>query len=271
MKKITQIGVVIVTTAFAITGCTKEQANLPEANESVNAANIGKKEVLMMRTTMDVSGAVVEFTDFLKQFHPEPWGPGLGFRAMVWDIAPFEQTNINNFPGDYFNDTDPAGPIGRKRGMICSTPGTGFRISDNDFSDIDPSYADQFEAFSIRKTFSAVGSNITDVTFKVPGTNTDAYVNGFGVVFSDVDNGASTRLEFFNGNTSLGVYMAAPCKDGQFSFLGVCFPNERVTRVRITAGKGILGAGNRDQSDGGGVDLVVMDDFYYDEPKAIQQ
>ena len=270
MKKVTQLGVVIAA-AFAITACSKEQTNLLGTSEVLTATNTDKKEVLMMRNTMDVTGAVVEFTDFLKQFHPEPWGPGLGFRAMVWDIAPFEVTNTNNFPGDYFNNTDPAGPIGRKRGMICSTPGTGFRISDNDFADIDPSYANQFEAFSIRKTFSPVGSNITDVTFKVPGTNTDAYVNGFGVVFSDVDNGASTRLEFFSDNESLGVYMALPVGMGKFSFLGVCFPDERVTRVRITGGKGIIGAGNKDQSDGGGVDLVVMDDFYYDEPKAIQQ
>lgn len=269
MKKVTQLAGIVITAALVMTACSKEKTNATVTNEVTNAMN-DKKEVLVMKNTMDVTGAVVEFTEFLKQFHPTPWGPGLGFRAMVWDIAPFEQTNTNNFPGDYFNSTDPAGPTGRKRGLICSTPGTGFRISDNDFADIDPSYANQFEAFSIRKTFSPLGSNITDVTFKVPGTNTDAYVNGFGVVFSDVDNGASTRLEFFNGDKSLGIYMALPVGMGQFSFLGVCFPNERVTRVRITAGKGVIGTGNKDQSDGSGVDLVVMDDFYYDEPKAIR-
>lgn len=272
MKRIEQLAILFIVTIFTTIGCSKEQGNLPENNETVvNATTATRKsEVLITKSTKDITGDIVEFTDLLKGFHPDPWNPGLGFRVINWDGVGIAATNTNNFPADFFNNTDPAGPIGRKRGAIFSTPGTGFRVSDNDFADVDPSYANQFEAFSVIRTFSAVQSNITDVTFKVPGTTTDAYVHGFGVVFSDVDNGASTMLEFFAGDESLGVYMALPSSKEKFSFIGVCFPGKKVTRVRITSGKGNIATGSKDQSDGSGTDLVIMDDFFYDEPKALQ-
>jgi hypothetical protein len=43
-----------------------------------------------------------------------------------------------------------------------------------------------------------------------------------------------------------------------------------VARVRITSGQRALGADVQDLSDGGNQDLVVMDDFLYSEPQAIQ-
>jgi PEP-CTERM motif len=47
------------------------------------------------------------------------------------------------------------------------------------------------------------------------------------------------------------------------SFLGVDFASAIVSRVRITNGNAALGP-----TDGGGIDVVVMDDFLYGEPIA---
>jgi hypothetical protein len=178
-------------------------------------------------------------------------------------------TNNNAFPGNFFGSFDPTLPDGRKRGLICTTPGTGFSISDNDFFFINPSYDNQFNAFSPLKTFIAAGSTIVDNFFKVPGTNKDASVQAFGVVFSGVNDASSTSLDFFNGDTFLGSFKLpnnGNNNPGGFSFLGVYFPNEKVTRVRIHSGSAALSPTQNDLTDGGGEDLVIMDDFIYSEP-----
>jgi hypothetical protein len=122
------------------------------------------------------------------------------------------------FSRGLFNDTDPAGPVTRKRGVIFSTPGSGLRVSDVNFADLEPSYANQFiPAFA--RAFSPIGSSVVDVTFKLPGTNINAYVHGFGSILVDVDNGASTLMEFFSDEQSLGLFMALPRKTQGQSFI----------------------------------------------------
>lgn len=198
-------------------------------------------------------------------------GATAGRREVNWDAVPASFTNANNFPFDFFGSADPALPNGRKRGLILTNTGTSFRVDSTRFADVDASYAAQFEAFSKARLFAYMGNNVTQVTFKVPGTTTDGYVNGFGVIFSDVDDAASTTVEYYNGDKSLGVFKA-PVRTGagSFSFVGVGFPDEKVTSVKITSGNGTLGAGVKDVSAGGTKDLVVMDDFFYSEPKSLQ-
>jgi len=191
-----------------------------------------------------------------------------GRREINWDAVPPAFTNNNNFPFDFFGSSDPAAANGRKRGLIYEKDGI-FRVDSTDFSEIDRSYAAQFEPFSRKRLFADIDDNVTDITFNVPGSDTAAFVNAFGVIFSDVDVSNYTTVEFFNKNRSLGVFKAQEAPQG-FSFLGVAFANEKVTRIRITAGNGTLGAGVKDISDGGAYDLVVMDDFIYNEPRAIK-
>jgi hypothetical protein len=227
---------------------------------------------IVFSSSGDSAGILAKLNEFrLLSGDPVNGAPGAtaGRREVNWDGVPANLTNNNNFPFDFFGRSEAADPNGRKRGLILKNTGTAFRVDTTDFSEIDPSYASQFEAFSRKRLFAYMATTVTTVTFKVPGTQTDAFVKGFGVIFSDVDDANSTTVEFFNGNKSLGVFKAKPASQG-FSFLGVGFPDEKVTLVKITSGNAPLAAGVKDVSNGGTKDVVVMDDFLYDEPKTLQ-
>jgi hypothetical protein len=169
----------------------------------------------------------------------------------------------NNLPPNFFNVNSP-------RGVEFSTPGTGFQVSATtasgspvQFGNINPTYPTLFETFSPQRLFTAIGSNLVDVNFFVPGSNTPALTNGFGAVFTDVDLANTTSLTFFDSaNNSLGTFFV-PVSVGNegLSFLGVDFGSAVVSRVRIVSGNAALGP-----NETAGLDLGVMDDFIYGEP-----
>lgn len=110
---------------------------------------------------------------------------------------------------------------------------------------------------------------VTEVRFKVPGANQDAYVKGFGAIFSGVNLDNSTTIEFCDGNKSIGIFPVKPkAGNNTLSFLGVYFPDDKVTLVKIKAGNTKLAAGVQDDQY---KDLVIMDDFLYNEPLAVEQ
>jgi len=258
----------------SLASCQKDHvSNQRQAEESLfetTAKGIESKEdAIVIKARGDINAALDQFRDLLGgQLNTAPGAVG-GRREINWDAVPAALTNNNSFPGDFFGSSDPGAANGRKRGLIMTTPGGAFSISDNNFSNINPTYGDQFKTFSPFKTFVAIGSTITDNFFKIPGTDIEASVHGFGVVFSDVNNESSTSMEFYDGETLLGSFKVpnngnnAP---GAFSFLGVYFPNNHVTHVRIHSGSASLSSTQNDISDGGGEDLVIMDDFIYSEP-----
>jgi hypothetical protein len=252
--------------AFIISSCNKNN----DYNEPKPPV-VPAPQSTVVSASGDLNNALSQFRSLLGDVLNSTTNQTSGRREINWDGVPPNFTNANNFPFDFFNSTDPAIAAGRKRGLIYTNTGTSFRVDSTDFSELDPTYINQFEAFSGKRIFAYMANNVSIVSFKVAGTNTDAFVKGFGLVFSDIDNANSTTLEFFNGSKSLGVFKA-PVKDASnsFSFLGVHFANEKITSVKITAGNGILGAGLKDISDGGSKDLVVMDDFFYSEPLANQ-
>jgi hypothetical protein len=139
-----------------------------------------------------------------------------------------------------------------------------------------PSYATIFTAFSRSRLFTPVGSNITEASFSIPGTNgtAPAAVRGFGAVFTDVDqpNGVgratkgSTLIEYFdsNGRLLFNSFVPASPGDGSLSFFGIKFDDARIASVRIQAGDAAPGP-NDDKHH----DIVMMDDFIYGEPELI--
>jgi hypothetical protein len=188
---------------------------------------------------------------------------GSGRREINWDGVPDALAAPNNLPPNFFNVNSP-------RGVEFSTPGTGFQVSATtasgnpvQFGNINPTYPTLFETFSPQRLFTAIGSNLVDVNFFVPGSNTPALTNGFGAVFTDVDLANTTSLTFFDSaNNSLGTFFV-PVSVGNegLSFLGVDFGSAVVSRVRIVSGNAALGP-----NETAGLDLVVMDDFIYGEP-----
>lgn len=158
------------------------------------------------------------------------------------------------------------------RGGTFVTPGTGFLqtpVNDAALTSINASYATTFGAFSPVRIFTPLGSNITDATFSIPGTNgaTPATVSGFGAIFSDVDMPGATSMQFFDSGNNLLTSIAVPTgsvPDGSLSFAGaIANAGEQIARVRIVTGNSALGPSD---SNGNPIDVVVMDDFLYSEP-----
>jgi hypothetical protein len=222
-------------------------------------------------TSVDIADTVNDFRSALGTLNPNVAGSfDSGRREINWDGVPDARSAPNLLPADFFNVNSP-------RGVVFSTPGTGFEVSANavnptatpiEFGDIDPAYPGFFTTFSPQRLFTAVGSNIVDVNFFVPGSSTPAFTNGFGAVFTDVDLANISSLQFFDlfGN-SLGTFFVPNIAGNEtLSFLGVLFNGgEQIGRVRITAGNQILASGNTM------TDLVVLDDFIYGEPQAVPE
>jgi hypothetical protein len=226
-------------------------------------------------TPADITPAIEQFRADLGGANNGAGAPAdSGRREINWDGVPDSFSSPNAFPPDFFNRNSP-------RGAVFSTPGTGFQNSakaDNPtntpvrFGNIDPSYTDAFSVFSPERIFTPVGSNVMDVHFFVPGTDTPATVSGFGAVFTDVDL-PGTTIEYFDAaGRSLGRWLVPVSPNGGLSFLGVSYRSlspqgfQGIARVRIISGNTALKAGVLDRFL---TDLVVMDDFIYGEPRAL--
>ncbi len=196
-----------------------------------------------------------------------------GRREINWDGGGSSATSPGPTPFDVFLIN---------RGARMTTPGTGFVQAPpaglaTTFGNA--SYATAFAPFSQLRLFSPIDSNVTRVRFFLPGGGElPAQTSGFGAVFSDVDqqNGlgfdfgggykANTIVEYYGGHGELlyrGEVPGSP-GDATFSFFGIVYKDARVARVRIFTGD--VAPGRND----GKKDVVMMDDFIFGEPKAVE-
>ncbi len=227
-------------------------------------------------TTGSIQSAVDQFRNTLGNPNNgnSPGPLDSGRREINWDGGGATTASPGGTPFTVFFNS---------RGAGITTPGTGFLqtpINDPLLTGINTTYATTFSTFSPVRIFTPVGSNITDVTFIVPGTSpsnsfgtgTPATVSGFGAVFTDVDLADTSKLEFFNINNSLLFSQSVTpgtVSDGSLSFLGATAnAGEAISLVRITAGTTALGP-NDDPA--GGVDVAALDDFFYSEPRAVPE
>jgi len=181
-------------------------------------------------------------------------------REINWDGVPAGSADPNPFPANFFNVNSP-------RGVVFSTPGTGFLVSANAglATPVLFGFPNDFQTFSVQRLFTAIDSNITDVLFFEPGTSNSATTSAFGLIFVDVEVAGSTSISFFDDTDSLiYTHQALVAGNQGLSFLGATVSGGAISRVRIASGSntivsnGVLGNPNDD--------VVVMDDFLYAEP-----
>ena len=198
-----------------------------------------------------------------------------GRREINWDGVPDDRAAPSFMPEGQF----------RGRGALFTTPGLGVQVSgdDNDddgnpdadpdqveFANLNPNYPASFATFSPERLFAPVGSNVTELEFVVPGTDTPAVSNGLGVVFTDVDQPNVTKIELLDAQgESLGVFPVDPSPGSEtLSFLGIKLdPGVGAAAARITTGSAAMVTPAPSPEDGS-ADVVAMDDFIYGEPQA---
>lgn len=229
----------------------------------------GGAEPVVVTAAGDIAAAVEQFRALLGPDNGNgPGGDPNGRREINWDGVPDEFSAPNDYPADFFNQAEAP----RARGILLTTPGTGLQVSaDSDnptgtpvrFGNLNPTYPDIFKAFSEERLFTTLGSNLIDLTFFVPGTQTPALVRGYGAVYTDSDTEHTSFEYFAQDGSSLGKFNVPAANEG-VSFLGVVFEQAVVARVRVEYGAVSVGP-----NDDAANDVAVMDDFIYGEPQAI--
>ncbi|MBC7936952.1 MAG: hypothetical protein H7Y86_16515 [Rhizobacter sp.] len=256
MRKLINCIICAATLATATVSCKKESG--PKMNEDLPPAT---NAITVVSGSGDITAKVNAFLAAI----PGPDNGGIPFlqptgkRNINFDGVPDNFSDNNPFPGDFFN-------VNSKRGLVLSSF-NGFRVSSKNFSDINPAFGIQYNPFSPVRTIAVMGGSVfATALFKVPGTDTAAFVRAFGVVLCDVDDSSKTFVEFFEGNNIVGKFNVparnnAPGDKG-LSFLGVQFSNKKITSVKIQAGNATINT----KQESGDADLVAMDNFIYSEP-----
>jgi hypothetical protein len=202
-----------------------------------------------------------------------------GRREINWDGVPDSSSEPNNFPLDFFNVNSPRGVIfnavedetgsALNQFAVSATAASGVAVR---FGNLNALYSTIFTTFSAQRLFTVRNAHIMEVNFLIPGTNIPATVNGFGLVFCDVDSatgGNRSLIRVYGVDGRQLSAASAPVLDNGLSFVGISFnAGERIARVVIESGNAPLSATNNDGVSG--VDVVAMDDFIYGEPRASQ-
>jgi hypothetical protein len=262
-------------TLFAVSATAQEQDNLSRDSVPVVFQAAGTNAA-SIQSTVDAFRARLGDPNNLN--NPGPLQTGR--REINWDGG---NPNI-------LDTTAPVTPFNvflNTRGSQFTTPGLGLSQAPPSGGPQgglavlfgNPSYAKTFRTFSPSRLFTPVGSNVTNISFFIPGTNgtVPATVRGFGAVFTDVDQPdgrrpldaqkSSTLIEYLDKDSRVLFTSFVPASPGKesLSFFGIVFGDARIAVVRIQTGNVAPGP-NDDRRH----DIVVMDDFIYGEPQLVK-
>ena len=121
-----------VTLALAFTSCKKDSGQVvitdghDETGELTQANRFRDKQPVIFNESGDVRSAVQQFRELLGPLSLNETMTG-GRREINWDNVHLFMTNNNNFPGTYFNRTDPEGPFMQKTGVLLKNPRRGIQ------------------------------------------------------------------------------------------------------------------------------------------------
>ncbi len=199
-----------------------------------------------------------------------------GFRVINWDGgAPFDM------PFDFFNTNAPLGALFFAKGnkFAISNPLDNNPVDDK-FDSINPRAAKKFIAFSEKRLFTPVKSNVVITKFQIPGKKVAATVSGFGAVYVDVKKWRTSVLELRDARGCRIVKLYVPPKRGGLSFVGVRVKSVKYKlygkwyKVKAPVYKAKMKLGNTPISWKAYypyMDIVVTDDFIYGEPQKLKK
>src|SRR5215213_3460151 len=170
-----------------------------------------------------------------------------GRREINWDGVPDNFSEPNNFPPNFFNVNSPRGVIfnsiedatgaALNQFAVSATEASGVGVR---FANINAAYDDFLTTFSAQRLFMARNTHMMEVLFFIPGTKIPASVNGFGIVFADVDSstgGDRSLIRVYGVDGTQLSAASAPVLNGGLSFVGISFnAGERIGRVVIESG-----------------------------------
>ena len=189
-----------------------------------------------------------------------------GYREITWDDVPdnLAAPYPYCFPQDYYNTTSPRGVVIAPQQDV-GTFATAMSVSGNPA--LFGNYTADFKAYSGQRIFAAMQLTGIDITFRVPGTNIPASVNGFGIVFTDIDNSGWTWVTLYDETGKVVETLIPSALDEGLSFIGASFSDgTRITRAHIRTGA----TGLHWATDFETYDQVAIDNIIYGEPRPIE-
>jgi hypothetical protein len=203
-----------------------------------------------------------------------------GFRVITWDGVKVDGTDSAAGPNSTVVIT-PGHTVGIPLNRFQGSGvffGAVYAVSNDGFTDVNPSVTGLFPAFSTPNTFAMFNDNGIDFTFIDPSSPFTGPVSsasrGFGAIFLNVQQ-PGTTITYFHGNTVIDTLnVPTNATPGAAVFAGELFNSPEVTNVLLTLGDGAIFKFDGTTVTSGGANtasnnLVAVDDWVFPEPVPI--
>ena len=96
--------------------------------------------ILVVTAACSIDAALTQFRSALGTLNPNVIGSlSTGRREVNWDGVPAALTNTTSFPAGFFNEA----VVGRARGVVFTTDGSGLSVADDDLAFINPEFVER--------------------------------------------------------------------------------------------------------------------------------